>query len=227
MFGTEREIIAIDCETHALVPPRPRAPWRVGKFGLMTMLDPEGVPPLRVVQVGWASANLASAEPIVKTKLIQPDGFQIDGCATARHRIGHRHAQDAGTPVKHALEEFCSEVFGVCERGGRVVGHHLDFDATLIAQELQYAGMLEMLPRWEACIKKGFCSMSPHVGGWIRSQAGDAIEYMGDRIPVRLSDAVATLIPDGTKLLIEHHDAGRDAAMHWLLYRELARRAAL
>ena len=62
------------------------------------------------------------------------------------------------------------------------------------------------------------------TSGWL---TGDAIEYMGDRIPVRLSDAVATLIPDGTKLLIEHHDAGRDAAMHWLLYRELARRAAL
>ena len=41
MFGAEREVIAIDCETHALAPRRPKASWREGRFGLMTLLDPE------------------------------------------------------------------------------------------------------------------------------------------------------------------------------------------
>ena len=229
MFGQEDEIIAIDCETHALVPPRPKAPWRKGRFGLMTMLDDEGVSPLRVVQLGWAMGTLASAEPIVKARLIKPDGFQIDDRATAKHRIAHGHAQDQGLPARAALEELCADVFDLCERGGRVVGHHLEFDATLIAQELQRAGMVELLQRWEACVKNGLCTMNPHIGQWVRAQAGGAIHNsdVTQRIPVRLSDAVATMLPDGTKLLQNHHDAGRDAAMHWLLYRELARRAKL
>ena len=89
--------------------------------------------------------------------------------------------------------------------------------------------MVELLPKWGACVKNGFCTMNPHIGQWVREQAGRAIHNsdVSQRIPIRLSDAVATMLDDGTKLLEKHHDAGRDAAMHWLLYRELARRAKL
>ena len=227
MFGSEREVIAIDCETHALVPPRPMTPWREGRFGLMTMLDPEGLSTLRLVQVGWAKGDIASAEPEVKTRMVKPEGFHINDQATAKHRISHALAEASGVTIRTALVGLCTDIFEVCERGGRVAGHHLEFDATLIAQELQLLGLREMLTEWEACVRKGFCSMSPHIGQWIRRQAAQAIPDAPQRIPIKLSDAVFAMLPGGTKLLEEHHDAGRDALMRWLLYQELARRVAL
>ena len=67
--------------------------------------------------------------------------------------------------------------------------------------------------------------MNPHIGSWIRAQAGtnDVPHY----IPIRLSDAVSVILPEPGRLLSQHHDAGSDALMHWLLFRELNRRAEL
>ena len=42
---------------------------------------------------------------------------------------------------------------------------------------------------------------------------------------MRLRDLVTAVLPEASELLKTHHDAGSDALMHWLVARELARRA--
>ena len=59
-----------------------------------------------------------------------------------------------------------------------------------------------------------------------RSMDSDA-NRVNDRpqaIPIRLADAVTTIVPDGARLLGGHRDAGSDALMHWRLFRDLGLR---
>ena len=86
-----------------------------------------------------------------------------------------------------------------------------------------WGGFEEELAEWDAFVRAGLCTMNPHIGQWIRMQAG--VNDRPQAIPMRLADAVSTIVPDGARLLDGHHDAGNDAVMHWRLFRELDLRA--
>ena len=90
---------------------------------------------------------------------------------------------------------------------------------------MRRTGLDEELAEWSRLVGAGLCTMDPHIGQWVRMQAG--VTDRPQLIPIRLADAVASILPDGGKLLAGHHDAGHDALMHWRLYRELDRRAKL
>ncbi len=67
--------------------------------------------------------------------------------------------------------------------------------------------------------------MNPHIGNWIQAHAG--ANHVPRFIPIRLSDAASVIRPQPGRLLRQHHDAGNDARVHWLLFRELERRTKL
>ena len=67
--------------------------------------------------------------------------------------------------------------------------------------------------------------MDPSISHWVRQQIG--VWDMPRKIPMRLKDAVAHLLPNHAGLIANHHDAGNDAHMHVLLAQELHRRANL
>ena len=97
------------------------------------------------------------------------------------------------------------------------------FDASLLQNEMRKLGLCGATESWEQIVCEGLCTMDPDICQWVRHQIG-----IGDKprkIPMRLADALRALLPDHAHLLAEHHDAGVDSYMHWLLAGDLVRRA--
>jgi len=93
------------------------------------------------------------------------------------------------------------DVLGVARRGGRICAHHLELDATIIANEMRRAGLDEELAEWNTFVSAELCTMDPHIGHWIRTQAGS--NDVPHFIPIRLADAVASILPDRFKAIIK------------------------
>ena len=226
MRHAETLIVGIDVETHALVPQQKDQAWRAGAFGLQTKVDPSSIEPLRLVQIGWAVGEMSSEKPETKSRIVRPDGFVIEPSASAKHRLHHEFALTEGKPLRDVLQEMLQDVLGAARRGARVCAHHLEFDATVIANEMRRAGFEEELAEWRSFVREGLCTMNPHIGSWIRAHHAGTND-VPHFIPIRLSDAVSVILPESGRLLRQHHDAGNDALMHWLLFRELELRAKL
>ena len=71
----------------------------------------------------------------VKSRLVQPDGFEVSKKATGFHHIKDDVARSHGEPLRSVLQEFLADVLDITARGGRVVAHHLEFD--IILRELR------------------------------------------------------------------------------------------
>ena len=215
---------AIDIETHELVPGGANSWWREGQFGHMSRLLPAALEELRIVQIGWAVGAFDCQTPVVKSCLVRPDGFAISEAAAMKHGISHELADRDGYPLTKVVLDMLRDVFYVVGRGGRLCCHNLEFDAGILHAEMKRSDFDDhMLGSWHHAVRDGFCSMQPEIGHWVRQQMG-----MGDRehkAPIRLRDLVEALIPNSSELLLDHHDAGNDALMHWLVARELSKRA--
>ena len=215
---------AIDVETHEFVPSTAQSWWREGQFGLLTRLEEHVLSELRIVQVGWAVGSFESGHPTVKARIVTPSGFEISGEAAATHRISNEVAISKGQPAREALAEMTADVFSVVARGGRLCSHNLDFDAGIVLAEMRRADFAEnSLQMWSRVAGDGLCTMDPAIGHWVRQQIG--VGYKDRSTPMRLRDLVTAVLPEAPELLKTHHDAGSDALMHWLVARELARRA--
>ena len=215
--------VGIDVETHILVPGNTKA-WVDGEFGFKTTVGPDSIHAMRIVEIGWAIGDCHCEEPVVQSCLISPDGFMVSNEATAVHHISHGEAVNHGIPLKHALELMVTSVLEAVDAGHRIVSHHLEFDAGIIAAELIRADLSHLSDAWALAVKNGFCTMSPDVAMWAREMVG--IRDKPYWIPIRLSDIVGGLLPNAPDLLCGHHRAGADARMHWHVYADFLRRAA-
>ncbi len=221
----------VHVETHELIPNTGFFGWTTGRFGNPCRFQTNTVSPLRIVQLGWSVGDISRSEsPTTKSYVIRPDTFSISPDASRKHRITHEHAVACGRELASVLLEMCSDLFGAFEKGGRVAGHHFEFDAEIIALELRRAGMDGKADTWEQLAKDGLCTMDPDITQWAcRDFLGHAQEnnpiWEGDRRPVGLKDVVRSLVPGAHILIGGHHDAGQDAEMTWLVVRELHRLA--
>ena len=224
LFGQEDWTwVGIDIETHDLVPNTVTSWWRPGQFGYVTRLDPDVLTGLRIVQVGWAYGDFREGGPMVKERLVRPSGFAITSAAEQKHGISNAVSESEGVPLREALEEMVGDVAALVRNGARVCSHNIEFDAGIIAAELDRLDMRETNELWGQSVSHGVCTMDPEIGHWVRQQAG-----IGDKerkTPMRLRDMVSLLLTDSKELLKAHHSAGGDARMHWLLCRELWHRA--
>ena len=224
LFGHEDwKWVGIDIETHDLVPNTATSWWRPGQFGYVTRLDPGVLTGLRIVQVGWAYGDFREGNPVVKERLVRPEGFTVTSAAEQKHGISNARAEAEGVPLPDALREMVGDVAALVRSGARVCSHNTEFDAGIIAAELDRLGLRELCELWGQSVSYGVCTMDPEIGHWVRQQAG-----IGDKerkTPMRLRDMVSLLLPDCKELLKAHHSAGGDARMHWLLCRELWGRA--
>ena len=215
--------VGIGIETHDLEPNTATSWWRPGQFGYVTRLDPGVLTGLRIVQVGWAYGDFREGSPVVKERLVRPEGFTVTSAAEQKHGISNARAEAEGVPLPDALREMVGDVTALVRNGARVCSHNTEFDAGIIAAELDRLGLRELCELWGQSVSYGVCTMDPEIGHWVRQQAG-----IGDRerkTPMRLRDMVSLLLPDSKELLKAHHSAGGDARMHWLLCRELWSRA--
>ena len=85
----------------------------------------------RIVQIGWAVGDLnpCSALQEYKEIIVRPSGFKIAEKASRLHGVTHERATTEGQPLREALLEFMLAIQRVADSGGRVIIHHLEFDA--------------------------------------------------------------------------------------------------
>ena len=116
----------------------------------------------RVVQLGWAFGPPGNGATIVKERLVRPDGFTVSDKATRYHKISHEQAEREGSPLHDVLSEFAADLFKIVdEQGGRLVCHHLTFDAGILFNEMGRCAMTETAEKFVKIVRAGLCTMDP------------------------------------------------------------------
>ena len=222
--------MSIDVETHDLAPPSDRK-WETGSFGhLRRALDITKVQALRIVQIGWAFGDFgADTQPITKTLLVRPDGFEITKAAAAIHGITTQHAAANGVELKEALAEVVADANRVVSKFGRLCAHNLEFDATIVEEEMSRSNFdADARANFFHAIQGGMCTMDPYLTKWCCEDHLRATDLYGDERdtlmhPVGLGNLVRVLDPDLQETCKPAHDAGADSRAAWLVLKELHR----
>ena len=213
-------------------------PLQKGQFGFYTMCGEE-VFDQRIVQIGWSIQDVANKYATEEDGelIVQPDGFEIAPKAAKFHGVTDERARKEGLPLATVMERFMQVMTRAHERGGRLVVHHLEFDAGIIDRELANSGLEQWRPRWHYIAWQGFCTMDPDVGKWVQMCRGRVFDVCEDSVAVMGLDTIISLLAPtmpATKDVEEFrlhrvHTAGADARMHSLIYivlRDLALKAS-
>lgn len=171
----------------------------------------------RAVQLGWIISSKSSVL-IHKERMIKPVGFQIEQKAIDFHGISHTEAASHGFPLEEVLKEFLADLFEARSRGARIISHHLEFDAGILANELDHAGMSEQRSDWLDFVREGFCTMDPDVGRWVRECCAMETAFESNRNIMTLPALASALRPYGQWPDWTPHRAGSDARMHLAVY---------
>jgi len=215
-IGDPSLVVGIDVETHDWddEPAKPR----LGRFGHFTYRSEHDLAYPRIVQIGWVIGEPRAHAPLLisKERFVKPWEFCVTERAIKFHGIADARLRAEGGLLDAVLREFLADVFGACRQGGRIVAHHLEFDAGIIAHELERSGLDYFQQEWAATVRQGTCTMDPEVCRWIRRCHGQ--ESSGTQMTSNLKNLVHAMVPDSEQLLDRHHTAGADAQMHRLLY---------
>lgn len=219
--------LAFDVETHDLAPAVTCKGWIQGRFGHQCRCKPAVLENLRMVQLGWCMRMPPSSDMVEKKYYITPDAFEVTKPAEAMHHITDADLRKSGRPLRDVLAEFMLDVVRMVECGGAICAHHLEFDAGIVAFELQRIGLFDNLAIWEQSVQQGFCTMNPIVSRWsceIYFDVAAAQSQHGRARPVGICNMMLALLPNDCDAILTHHDAGADAHMVWKLVGELQRR---
>ena len=234
-LGKHDLAIGVDIETADWVDQK--YPLHKGQFGFFTMRGPD-VFDQRIVQIGWFVQGVSCGSPIEAHSelVVQPQGFEVASKAAKLHGVTTERAWKEGLPLNVVLERFMRSVHSAHERGGRVVIHHLEFDAGIIDRELINSGLERWRPIWRKIAQQGFCTMDPDVGKWIQMSRGRVFDIHEESVGVMGLDKtihlLAPVLPVTTEVenfrANKIHTAGADARLHCLIYivlRELCEKA--
>ena len=131
-------VIGLDIETHDLLGRHMK--WWIG---FATLAGPITLQEARIVQIGW-SVHAAGGETIVKEFIVCPAGFRISNEASAIHGVTEEEAITWGASLQEVLIEFMQDMSDARALGGRLVAHHLEFDAGIVMEELARAGLTHL-----------------------------------------------------------------------------------
>ena len=165
-----------DIETHDWLEDLSNAP-HIGQFGFVTRMAREQTEYQRVVQIGWVVGDASEhGHTIKKCFYVQPVGFEISPKATERcHGVTQSLALREGRLLMDVLGEFVDDAVQIVENGGRLVAHQVEFDAGVIYQELGRCGLEALQDRWMRIMRKGFCTMDPLFGRWLKICTGEQV----------------------------------------------------
>ena len=213
-LGPATEVMGFDVETHDVIN-NTFNKWRVGDFNWQTTLHEDELNRLRIVQLGW-TATAADGKVTIKGYVVQPSNFIITPDATEKHNISHEKAVEKGRPLATVLREFMEDVSESMKRQGRVVAHHIEFDAGLVLRELHRCGLHGLANEWASIAKHGFCTFNPIVGRWIKEASGLEVGERSQPAP-GLQQLLRLLVPSSKE---QHtpHDAGSDADIARKIY---------
>ena len=218
--------LAFDLETHDMAPIT-RKSWTQGRFGHQCRCQAASLETLRMVQLGWCMHMAQSSDIVEKKYFITPDAFEVSKSAEAVHHITDKDLHKSGRPLRDVLSEFMLDVSRMVQCGGMICAHHLEFDAGIVAFELQRIGLIDKLELWEQSVQQGLCTMNPIVSRWsceLYFDIAAAQSQHGRSFPVGICNMMLALLPNDCDLILTHHDAGADARMVWKLVGELQRR---
>lgn len=207
-------LAGIDVETHGWTDEE--SVGGRGQFGFYCICPPAKLQ-ARVVQLGWVVGNI-SGEPVRKERIVRPVGFRVEEKAARFHGISHERAESEGSPLAQVLAEFLDDMLAARRAGGRLVSHHLEFDAGILSEEIDRAGLTCRKQEWEAFVREGFCTMDPAVGTWLRECSGMQIAPELHKNIMRLPAMVDALRPYQRWPPWKHHAAGDDARVHFAIY---------
>ena len=221
-LGDPAVVIGIDVESHSWPNDSCRR-GHTGQFGKYTMKDDKTLRTSRIVKIAWTVGAAEVKAPVeVKCKLIRPDGYEIADKATQFHGISQEQAMSEGLDLKEVMEEFMKDMVELCESGGRVVAHQLEFDAGLILEELQRCGLTHLQKQWSEIARAGYCTMNPDVGRWLKICAGAQVGPKQEVLS--LTDSLDKLLP-GASRTFKAHTPEDDAQMARLIFLALLQRA--
>ena len=210
--------LAFDIETHDLAPSsgRSHVAWVEGQYGHPCRFQASSLNQLRIVQLGWCICKSIGQATVDKIRFVHPTDLKITKAAEMKHRITNDKLQQLGKPLRSVLEEFLHDVAAVVNMGGAICAHQIEFDAGIIALEIDRAGLENKQDLWTQSVSDGFCTMNHFVSNWSCRTYFDQVgcgSHLGRNAPVGLHDMVLALAPTEYKSLREHHDAGEDAKM--------------
>ena len=232
-FGDEW--LAFDIETHDLIPTANNGgkghDQVQGQFGHQCGINPSMMEPMRIIQLGWCFGNITANTRVTKTRLVLQDGVVISDAAIAKHQITNERIRKDGVPIQVVLHEFLHDVLDIVGRGGRICAHQIEFDAGVIALEMERYGFGSKIEMWSQAACCGFCTLNPSVSKWSCDLFFDHRHgnksLLGRSSPVGLTDMVMAIIPHEFPKIARHHDAGIDAELTWELVRELSHRVSM
>ena len=220
-FKGTQTVFAFDIETHDIIRENASA-WLCGHHGFPARVSQPTMESLRVIQIGWAVGDIRSAAPTTNSIYVTPDNFKVTAEGTAKHGVTQAFVEEHGLPLTDALNIFLASAREAFTRGARLVAHQIEFDAGVIAAELQRCGLHEELEFWDRAVRGGICTMDPSLCNWIRDVSGD-VDAKGRSCtgPLGLKDCVRFMVPDSAELRRQHHIADKDAEMAWLLCKSI------
>jgi DNA polymerase III epsilon subunit-like protein len=177
-----------------LVKPKEEQRGRPGRYGFYTVGHPENLTYSRLVQLGWTSASDSATEIVrAKTRTVKPEGFHISTTATTEsHGITDEVAVRTGRQLADVLREFMDDLHSALTcKAVRIVAHHLEYNATVVEQELGRAGLIDERDRWVRLAScRGYCTMNPKLGRWLLMRNDDEV---GDETKQHTKTFAATL----------------------------------
>ena len=213
-------VVAVHIDTHDKL--NRRMKWWRGPFGFWNLTAPDVFDQARIVQIGWSILK-DNDEPITKQLLVQPRGFEITPAATDKHKITNDNALKNGTQLQNVLQEFIDDITKHWNPEGRLVAHHLEFNANIISKELERQGLHHLNKLWHKIVSDGACTMDPDIAHWVRNRFNmEQVEY---KSAISLKTMMQKLCPNCDADLQKDHSAGGDAQMTAMVYRELCKRA--
>jgi DNA polymerase III epsilon subunit-like protein len=182
----------------------------IGEHGFYNICCPADLE-ARIVQLGWAIHE--DTGTVIVERVVRPDGFEISKKASEYHGISQKDAIEQGVALAEALRALMLNVQEVCRRGGRLVAHHLEFDAGIISREMRRAG-LDTAEEWSRLVRThGFCTMCPFLGRWLSQCFGRDAGAETAMNTLKLQQLVKWLVPPEKRVSVRFHTAGADAHM--------------
>jgi DNA polymerase III epsilon subunit-like protein len=214
LSSTSRLVLGLDVETNDWEK-HDAIKGSIGEHGFYNICCPSDLE-ARIVQLGWAIRDETGI--VIVEKIVKPDAWAISEKATAYHGISQEEAIANGVALAHVLREFMRDVYDVCQRGGRLVSHHLEFDAGILLREMRRVGM-DDAGEWSRMVRAcGFCTMCPELGRWLSQCFGRDAGAATTMNTMKLKDMVTWLLPLEKRVSVRFHTAGLDAQMHVEVY---------
>ena len=223
LIGCTDIVLGVDIETHDWESAR-GSKGTVGHFGFYTRHGSNDED-ARIVQIGWATQLTSTGTIHVTERTVRPNGYAIAEKAAKYHGITQESAEQCGQPLHTVLTEFMDHAMRIDAMGVRIVIHHLEFDASIIARELERAGLGCMVEAWGWMARHGICTMDPVIGKWVRDHLGMEIAPFGTGNVMSLDTMLRGIVPDSSHLWVDRHTAGCDTHLHVLLCRALVKLA--